>query len=213
MWAIGTDFFPKTEKAQRDMLAFERKIYERYFSVCRNAVKNASPDVLYFGCRMAWTNDLLEEVASEYCDVVSFNLYRDDVSAFELPKNARDKPVIIGEFHFGNTDKGIYGGGLNPRGTTENRKKAFENYAISAFENPNVVGAHWFQWFDLCTAGRFNGANYAIGFVDICDTPDYVIVKAARKLAKKMYSLRLKGGQSTTQSEGAALSVIDTDKK
>lgn len=128
-------------------------------------------------------------------------------------KGCEDKPSLIGEFHFGNTDKGVYGGGLNPRVTVEARKKAFENYAISAFENPNVVGAHWFQWFDLCTAGRFNAANYAIGFVDICDTPDYVIVKAARKLSQKMYKLRLKGGQSTTQSVESTKAVIDLDEK
>lgn len=207
------NFSPKTKSGEADMLAFEEKMYAHYFKTCRDAVKAVAPNTLYLGCRFAWRNKLVEQVASRYCDVISYNVYSDNITTFSPVKGCEDKPVLIGEFHFGNTDKGIYGGGLNPRGTTENRKKAFENYAISAFENPNVVGAHWFQWFDLCTAGRFNGANYAIGFVDICDTPDYVIVKASRKLAKKMYTLRLKGGQSTTQSEGTALSVIDTDKK
>lgn len=207
------DFYPKTKAGETDMLAFEEKIYVRYFKTCRDAVKAAAPNTLYLGCRFAWRNTLVEKVASRYCDVISYNVYSDNITAFSPVKGCEDKPSLIGEFHFGNTDKGVYGGGLNPRVTVEARKKAFENYAISAFENPNVVGAHWFQWFDLCTAGRFNAANYAIGFVDICDTPDYVIVKAARKLSQKMYKLRLKGGQSTTQSVESTKAVIDLDEK
>lgn len=189
-----TDFFPKTEKSQRDMLAFERKIYERYFSVCRNAVKNVSPDVLYFGCRMAWTNELLEEVASEYCDVVSFNLYRDDVSAFKLPEEAKDKPVIIGEFHFGNQDAGVFGGGLRPCATMGERMEKYNTYVASAVENPIIVGAHWFQYFDQPVTGRSgDGENYSVGFVDIADTPIYEAAEAARKISERMYDMRLSG--------------------
>ena len=203
------DFAPNTAAARADMLAFEEKMYERYFKICREAVKAVSPDAMYIGCRFAWRNPLVERVASRYCDALSYNVYADNVTDFSATKGAEDKPIIIGEFHFGNTDKGVYGGGLNARATAEERAQAFREYAVSAFENPKVVGAHWFQWFDLCTTGRFNEANYAIGFVDICDTPDYVIAKAARKLSKRMYDIRLRGGKSTRQSAEAARSVID----
>lgn len=203
------DFAPNTAAARADMLAFEEKMYERYFKICREAVKAVSPDAMYIGCRFAWRNPLVERVASRYCDALSYNVYADNVTDFSAAKGAEDKPIIIGEFHFGNTDKGVYGGGLNARATAEERAQAFREYAVSAFENPKVVGAHWFQWFDLCTTGRFNEANYAIGFVDICDTPDYVIAKAARKLSKRMYDIRLRGGKSTRQSAEAARSVID----
>ncbi len=203
------DFAPNTAEARADMLAFEEKMYEHYFKICREAVKTVSPDAMYIGCRFAWRNPLVERVASRYCDALSYNVYSDNVTDFSAAKGAEDKPIIIGEFHFGNTDKGVYGGGLNARATAEERAQAFREYAVSAFENPKVVGAHWFQWFDLCTTGRFNEANYAIGFVDICDTPDYIIAKAARKLSKRMYDIRMKGGKSTRQSSEASRSVID----
>lgn len=203
------DFAPKTKKGEADMLAFEKKMYEFYFDICRRAVKDVSPDVLYLGCRFAWRNQLVERVSSRYCDVISYNVYSDNVTNFSPVKGCEDKPVIIGEFHFGNTDKGVYGGGLNARKTVYDRSKAFEDYSRSALENPNIVGAHWFQWFDLCTTGRFNEANYAIGFVDICDTPDYVIAKSARKISQKMYDIRLKGEKSTVQSKESSQSVID----
>ncbi len=203
------DFSPDTKAGTADMLAFEEKMYVLYFETCRAAVKAVSPDVLYLGCRFAWRNPLVEKIASRYCDVISYNVYTDNITKFSSVKGCEDKPIIIGEFHFGNTDKGVYGGGLNSRCTVKERKQAFEEYSISAFENPKVVGAHWFQWFDLCTTGRFNEANYAIGFVDICDTPDYVISKASRKLSQKMYKLRLAGKQSTVQSMEKGKAVID----
>jgi len=186
------DFIPSTKEAEADMVAFERKIYEHYFTVCRNAVKACDPNAMYFGCRLAWTNETCAIVASEICDVVSYNLYRNDVSGYELPKGAQDKPIIIGEYHFGNQDRGVFGGGLRPRKTMEDKVESYEKYTKSAIENPVVVGAHWFQWFDQLTTGRSDGENYSIGFVDACDTPHYEMAKAARKISRKMYDMRLK---------------------
>lgn len=76
----------------------------------------------------------MERVSSRYCDVISYNVYSDNVTNFSPVKGCEDKPVIIGEFHFGNTDKGVYGGGLNARKTVYDRSKAFEDYSRSALE-------------------------------------------------------------------------------
>ena len=186
------DFIPSTKEAESDMMDFERKIYEHYFTVCRNAVKACDPNAMYLGCRFASTNDLCAIVASEICDIVSYNLYCNDVSGYGLPDGARDKPIIIGEYHFGNQDRGVFGGGLRPRKTMDEKVKSYEKYTISAIKNPAVVGAHWFQWFDQLATGRSDGENFSIGFVDVCDTPCYEMVKTARKLSRKMYDMRLK---------------------
>ena len=45
--------------------------------------------------------------AVKYCDVVGYNLYRDSVANFRMPVEA-DKPVIIGEFHFGALDLALF---------------------------------------------------------------------------------------------------------
>lgn len=174
------------------MLRIERKFYEKYFRTCRKAVKRVAPDTLYLGCRLAWTNELVEKSASKFCDVMSYNLYRDDVSAFKLPKNAKDKPVIVGEFHFGNQDRGVFGGGLRACATMPERIEKYNTYVLSAVENPIIVGAHWFQYYDQPTTGRVgDGENYSVGFVDIADTPVYEAVEAARKIAEEMYATRL----------------------
>ena len=189
-----SNFFPTTDEGKADMLAFERAIAERYFKICRDAVKAVAPDVLYMGCRLAWTNEIVGGAASKYCDVVSFNLYREDVSDFALPEGSKDKPVIIGEFHFGNQDRGVFGGGLRPCKTMRERVEKYKKYVASAVENPCIVGAHWFQWGDQPTTGRTgDGENYSIGFMDIADTPQYEIIEAAREMSEKMYDMRLSG--------------------
>jgi len=197
------DFIPKSQEGLADMLAFERKLYEHYYTICRDAVKACSKDTLYFGCRLAWTNATCGIVASEICDVVSYNLYRNNVDGYALPEGSQDKPIIIGEYHFGNQDRGVFGGGLRPRKTMDEKVKSYEIYTISALNNPNVVGAHWFEWFDEATSSRSDGENYSIGFVDICDTPSYEMAKAARKISKNMYNLRLnsKGAQEVNKEK------------
>ncbi|MBE6412703.1 MAG: hypothetical protein E7036_09165 [Opitutales bacterium] len=201
-------FYPKTQSGRNDMLAFEEKMYEHYFRVCRDALKAVDPQALYLGCRFAWRNELVQKVASRYVDVVSYNIYDDNITNFRLPKGCVDKPILIGEYHFGTTDKGSFGGGLNPRRTTKERAEAFEEYLTSAIENPNVAGAHYFAWFDLSPAGRFNMANFSMGFLDICDTPDYVIVKKANKLARKFYKMRLSGKKTTVQGSSDNVHVL-----
>jgi hypothetical protein len=52
------------------------------------------------------------------------------------------------------------------------------------------VGTHWFQFSDQPFTGRFDGENYQIGFVDVCDTPNPEIISAARDVGAKMYSAR-----------------------
>ena len=197
-----TDFVPKTKSGKADMLKIEKKFYEKYFRTCRKAVKSVAPDTLYLGCRIAWTNELVEKSAAKFCDVVSYNLYRDDVSAFKLPKNAKDKPVIIGEFHFGNQDRGVFGGGLRACATMSERIEKYNTYVMSAVENPIIVGAHWFQYVDQPATGRVNdGENYSVGFVDIADTPVYEAVEAARKIAEDMYAARLSGERKVKITE------------
>lgn len=47
------------------------------------------------------------------------------------------------------------------------------------------------QCYDESTTGRFDGENYQIGFLDICDTPYWETIAAARDVGYKLYSLRL----------------------
>lgn len=180
---------PKNDAANADSDAFYTVICEKYFSEIVAAIREVAPKKLYLGCRFAWTNDLARAAAQKYCDVVSYNFYQREVGSFK-PVEGEDKPVMIGEFHFGALDRGLFHTGLVPCEDQNARAKAYETYVTSALRNPWIVGAHWFQYGDQATTGRFDGENYQIGFVDICDRPYAETIEASRRVGYNMYETR-----------------------
>ncbi len=181
---------PDDKQAKEDLGAFYTRIAEEYFRNCREAVKAVAPDNLYLGCRFAWVNDRGARAAAKYCDVIGYNLYRDDVADFQLPDGI-DLPAIIGEFHFGALDRGMFHTGLRPTSSQQARADAYCNYVTGALKNPCLVGTHWFQYSDQATTGRGDGENYQIGLVDICDTPYAETIQAVRDVGSSMYQTRL----------------------
>jgi hypothetical protein len=182
---------PDRKKAYVDLTAFYTKSAERYFKICRDAVKEVAPNNLYLGCRFAWANNLAVKASSKYCDVISYNLYQKSVEDFRLPEGI-DMPVIIGEFHFGALDRGMFHTGLQATENQEDRAKTYKNYVSGALRNPQLVGSHWFQYSDQATTGRGDGENYQIGFLDIADTPYMETIRACREVGYDMYKLRNK---------------------
>jgi hypothetical protein len=55
--------------------------------------------------------------------------------------------------------------------------------------DPNIVGAHWFEWIDEPSTGRFDGENYNIGFLDICNKPYEDLAAAARATHDRLYAV------------------------
>ncbi len=182
---------PDTDKARDDLAAFYSRIAEQYFLACREVVKEVAPHQLYLGCRFAWANDLAVQASAIHCDVIGYNLYRDDVSEFALPEGV-DMPVIIGEFHFGALDRGMFHTGLRPVKNQQARAAAYKSYVTGALKNPCFVGSHWFQYSDQATTGRGDGENYQIGLVNICDQPYPETIEAVRQIGGSMYRMRLR---------------------
>jgi hypothetical protein len=178
-------------QARPDLRAFYARAAEKYFQTVREAIKSVAPNQLYLGCRFAWVNELAAAAAAKHCDVVSYNLYQREVGSFVFNGGA-DVPLIIGEFHFGALDRGMFHTGLVPVASQEERARAYENYVWSAVNHPAFVGCHWFQYQDEPTTGRvYDEENYQIGFVDIADTPYPEMVRASRQVAQNLYAKRL----------------------
>ncbi len=183
------------KKARADLQAFYTKTAETYFKTIRDAVKEVAPDQLYLGCRFAWVNPRAVAAGVRHCDVVSYNLYRhpDQIARFKMPVDA-DMPLIIGEFHFGALDRGMFHTGLRPVKDQNARADAYRTYILNALRHPQFVGTGWFQYKDQCTTGRpLDGENYQIGFVDICDTPYPETLAACRDVGYRLYEARLGG--------------------
>ncbi len=182
------------DKAQADLTAFYIKTAETYFATVRDELKRVAPQQLYLGCRFAWVNDLAANAAAKYCDVVGYNRYEYDVEGLALPGDI-DKPIIIGEFHFGALDRGMFHEGLRPVCDQQDRAFAYKHYVESALRNPYIVGTHWFQYKDQATTGRGDGENYQIGLIDICDTPYPETIQALRQIGYNLYEYRVRPGE------------------
>lgn len=181
---------PANAAANSDLGLFYDKIADTYFRIIHEELTKVAPRQLYFGCRFAWVNDRAAHAAARYCDVVCYNQYKYSVADFRMPDQL-DKPVVIGEFHFGALDRGMFHTGLRATKSQEDRAQKYRDYVYGALNNPVIVGTHWFQYKDQATTGRGDGENYQIGFLDICDRPYPEIVDAAREVGYQMYSYRL----------------------
>jgi len=183
---------PDREKAWADLTDFYHKTAETYFRSIRDELKEVAPNQLYLGCRFAWVNDRAARAAAKFCDVVSYNRYSYSVEQHRLPDGI-DMPTIIGEFHFGALDRGMFHTGLKKATDQQDRADKYSSYVRGALRNPQIVGTHWFQYKDQATTGRGDGENYQIGFIDICDKPYPEIVRAAREVGYSLYEYRLEG--------------------
>lgn len=171
--------------------------FDRYYRQVSAVAKELMPDVLYLGSRLDyhdWPDEIesrkeIVRIAAKYCDVISFNFYKFTLDDVALPAGV-DHPAIIGEFHMGALDRGLFHTGLRSVVDQNHRAEAYRNYVTSALRNPAIVGAHWFQCYDESTTGRGDGENYQIGFLDICDTPYWETIAAAREVGSSLYSIR-----------------------
>ena len=178
--------------AKDDCIAFSQAVTEAYFKNFRDEFKAAAPNVLYMGCRFAGSTPSIVRIAAKYCDIVSFNMYRHTFDDFKLPEGV-DKPVMVGEFHFGALDRGMFHPSLVQVANQVERGKAYATYVASALRHPNLVGVHWHQFGEQPTTGRFDGENLQNGLLDVCDTPYPETIAGIREVGYRMYEIRSKG--------------------
>ncbi len=163
---------------------------DRYFTVCRKAMKKYFPGHLYLGCRFHQFNPFITAAASRHCDVLSANIYQHSLEEFRM-KTDQDRPWLISEFHFGTPDHGVWGVGLTWAANARNQADLYEAYISDALRQPNFVGAHWFAWTSQTVTGRSDGENFGIGLVTLVDRPLPTLTAAVREVSAKMYDYRL----------------------
>ncbi len=181
---------PEVENARKDLEAFSDVIADAYYANIRDEFKKAAPNKLYMGCRYAGgCRANIIRIAAKHCDVISYNIYSKDLSKFKLPEGV-DKPVIVGEFHFGALDRGPFCPGLILLKDQNERRETYIRYVRSALEHPSLVGVHWHQFSDQATSGRFEGENMQVGWTDVCDTPYWETIDGIRTVGYDLYQIR-----------------------
>lgn len=179
------------QATEEDLEAFSQRVIEKYYATIRECFDTYAPGLLYLGCRFNGhtQGDAVLQIGAKYCDVISYNLYRYTLDSFALPEDI-DKPVMIGEFHFGAMDRGLFHPGEMNCSDQDDRAACYKEYMRSALRHPQIVGAHWHQFSDQPTTGRFDGQNFQVGLTDCCDTPYPETIAAFREIGYGMYPLR-----------------------
>lgn len=167
---------------------------DKYFSTVNKVLKKHMPNHLYLGARFPDWGMPLEVVkaSAKHVDVISFNAYKEGLinNKWSFMQEI-DMPAIIGEFHMGAMDRGMFHPGIIVASDQNDRAKMFKDYLYSVIDHPNFVGAHYFQYADGPLTGRaYDGENYNIGFISVTDTPYKEMVEAARELNTELYPRR-----------------------
>ncbi|MCX8053782.1 MAG: beta-galactosidase [Armatimonadetes bacterium] len=184
------------EVCQKDLDEWVYVFSRRYFDTVKATLRRYAPRQLYLGCRFCWTHKEAIRAAADVVDVVSFNLYKREIDCGEFcGENDLGKPVIIGEFHFGALDRGMFHPGLVPVADQNERAASYVRYVESVLKCPAIVGCHWFQYIDEPITGRVHdGENYNIGLVDVTDTPYPELITAAKSINSRIYQRRMSSG-------------------
>ena len=170
--------------------AFLYETYEIFLSTVQAALKRHDPHHLNLGIRYGADVPAPEVLAlsKKYFDVYSFNRYgvEPDLGAMDRIYQATGKPMIIGEFHFGATDRGL-GESLVRTVSQEERASAYRHYCETAFSHKALIGTAWFTWTDQPFFGRGDGENYNIGIIDVTDRPYPWMTKAIRAVSDNCF--------------------------
>jgi len=199
-WGIETSFdeisrgvWKKTlkETALRDLEEFSEVMTERFFKTLSQACRDVDPKHLNLGIRYhtvppKWALDGMRTF-----DVFSMNCYREKVPHQETEMISRmlNMPVLIGEWHFGALDVGLPASGIGHVKDQAARGQAYRVYLEDAAANPYCVGVHWFTLYDQSALGRFDGENYNIGFLDVCNRPYEELANAAKTSHERLYQV------------------------
>lgn len=180
----GNGDTPETREKLLEELA------RRYNIISKDAIKASDPNHMVLGFRYAGAPADLILRANSVFDAFSINIYQfePNPSYLERVTKTLDKPIIIGEFHFGVAGRGM-GPSLVPVRDYAERGVAFQYYVERGAAHWAVVGAHWFQMADQSVTGRYDGENYNLGFVTQTDLPYAEMTTHSAAAAKRMYAI------------------------
>jgi hypothetical protein len=177
-----------TDACWKDCNAFSAIMVDTYVQVVCSEVKKVDPNHLNLGLRYAWISSELCYRAGTWFDVFSINgySYPGPPETAEIARRS-GKPVLIGEYHFGASDRGLPSTGIQGAENQQARGEAYRYYVEQGFARPEIIGIHYFQWMDQPVFGRFDGENYNIGFLDICLQPYRELTDQAAASHEAMY--------------------------
>jgi hypothetical protein len=180
-----------TPIAASDLADFSAVMVEKFFGGLSAACRAVDPHHLNLGIRYYTIPPPWALEGMRHFDVFSMNCYKKRLPAVDMAQVSAllNQPILIGEWHFGALDAGLPASGIGHVPSQEERGKAFRVYVEDAASRPWCVGAHYFILYDQSAIGRFDGENYNIGFLDVCNRPYEALCAAARQTHERLYAV------------------------
>jgi hypothetical protein len=159
-----------------------RIIAERYYTLAERAIRAADPDALYFGDRLPiYYDPAAVRAMAPHVDAIATNYNADSSDGWlahyffdGLRKLSSGKPVLVSEWFFAareNRTGNRNNGHLMTVDTQEERAAGAAAAAVNFATIPELIGMHWFQYYDDPKGGRIDGEDYDFGLVDIDNRP------------------------------------------
>jgi len=157
-------------------------VAERYYALAEKAIRGADPDALYFGDRLPiYYDPTAVRAMARHVDAIATNYNPDSGDGWiahyyfaGLEKLSGGKPVLVTEWFFAAKENrtGNSNNGHLMTVDTQAHRAAGASAATANFAGfPEIVGTHWFQYYDHPKGGRPDGEDYDFGLVDIDDRP------------------------------------------
>jgi hypothetical protein len=157
-------------------------VAEQYYTLAERAIRAADPEALFFGDRLPiYYDPAAVRAMAPHVDAIATNYNVDSGDGWVadyffdgLRKLSGGKPELVTEWFFAAHENrtGNRNNGHLMTVVTQDERAAGAAAAIANFAAiPELVGAHWFMYYDHPKGGRPDGEDYDFGLVDINDQP------------------------------------------
>jgi len=159
-----------------------RIVAEHYYALSAHAIHRADPGALFFGDRLPiYYDPAAIRAEAPYVDAIATNYNVDSPEGWVAPYYfdglralTGAKPVLISEWFYAahqNRTGNRNNGHLMTVDTQAERAAGAAAAARNFAAIPEVLGVHWFQYYDYPVGGRQDSEDYNFGLVDIEDRP------------------------------------------
>jgi hypothetical protein len=188
-------------------------VAEHYYQLVHEALREADPQALIFGDRLPiYYDPVAVRAMAPYVDGIATNYNVDSPDGWiaryyfgGLRQLAGDKPVLVSEWFFAaheNRSGNRNNGHLMTVQTQDERTRGAMAAAQYFAQDPQLVGLHWFQYYDHPTGGRDDGEDYDFGLVDINDRPYEELVAAFSRVNPRLAEIHQQARQAHPASGG-----------
>ncbi len=176
-----------------------------YYKVAREALKAADPNALFFGDRLPiYYDPAAIRAEAPYVDAIALNYNVDSPEGWLAPyffdglrKLTNGKPELISEWFYAARENrtGNRNNGHLMTVDTQAQRAAGAAASAKLFAGiPEIVGLHWFQYYDYPVGGRADSEDYNFGLVDIHNQPYEELVTALGDANRDLPSIHDRAG-------------------